>query len=171
MKKRILTPKKDNVRREQDPIPWRYCLLTLVCGLLLVTGFFWAARQHFSAMDFGIKNAKLRQQKESLASEQRRLSLSREISLSPSEIKKVAKKIGLQDLTAESIEVISAAKNAVFPQDETPKQAFVTKTAKIERSIPAKSLNENKAEEKGKNSKFNQQIIAATDLRERIAKK
>lgn len=171
MKKRILTPKKDNVRREQDPIPWRYCLLTLVCGLLLVTGFFWAARQHFSAMDFGIKNAKLRQQKESLEAEQRRLSLSREISLSPSEIKKVAKKIGLQDLTAESIEVISAAKNTVFPQDETPKQAFVTKTAKVEKSIPAKNSDENKAEEKSRESKSNQQIIAATDLRERIAKK
>jgi hypothetical protein len=170
MKKRILTPKKDNVRREQDPIPWRYCLLTLVCGLLLVTGFFWAARQHFSAMDFGIKNAKLRQQKESLEAEQRRLSLSREISLSPSEIKKIAKKIGLQDLTAESIEVISAAKNTVFPANETMKQPLVAKTAKVEKSIPEKS-EENRADTTNKVSKSGQLIVATTDLRERIAKK
>ena len=112
MKKRALTPnnKVERVKRERDPIPWRYCLLTLVCGLILVGGFFYAARQHFSAMDFGIKNAKLRQSRENLEAEQRRLYLTKEISLSPSEIKRVAKKIGLQDLTARSIEMISPKK-------------------------------------------------------------
>src|SRR3954465_13528468 len=109
MKKRTLTPnhKTERVKRDRDPIPWRYCLLTLVCGLILVGGFFWAARQHFSAMDYGIKNAKLRQSRENLIDEQRRLYLTKEISLSPAEIKKVAKKIGLQDLTARSIEMLS----------------------------------------------------------------
>ena len=174
MKRNSLTPKKENVRREQDPIPWRYCLLTLVCGLLLVGGFFWAARQHFSAMDFGIKNAKLRQQKENLEADQRRLYLTREISLSPVEIKKVAKKIGLQDLTAESIEVISSIKDSVVPQtdkklSQTPKQAFVSKTAKVEKADNQKEAA--KIEEKVKDTKTKPQVLPATDLRQRVVKK
>jgi hypothetical protein len=166
MKKRNLIPKNEKIRREQDPIPWRYCLLTLVCGLLLVVGFFWAARQHFSAMDFGIKNAKLRQQKESLEAERRLLERNKEVSLSPGEIKKVAKKIGLQDLTAESIEVVSAVRDTISPQ--TPQKTYVAKTVKVEKTDNQKkpeATKENK-EVKPKNSP-----APVTDLRERITKK
>lgn len=99
-----------NVKREKDPIPWRYCFLTLVCGLILVVGFFWAARQHFSAMDYGIKNAKLRQQKEGLEADQRRLFLTKEVALSPAELQKAAQKIGLQELSSRDMEVIMAEK-------------------------------------------------------------
>lgn len=179
MRKRNLTPKNENVRREQDPIPWRYCLLTLVCGLLLVVGFFWAARQHFSAMDFGIKNAKLRQQKESLEAEQRLLDRNREISLSPAEIKKVAKKIGLQDLTAESIEVISSIKNSISPENknsinEGQKKTLVSKTAKVEKVENQKIPEVIKPEEKIKGTKevkFKSQKVAVTDLRQRVVSK
>jgi hypothetical protein len=98
--------RKSQVRRTGDPIPWKYCLLTLVCGLLLVSGFFWAARQHFASMDYGMKNAKLRKQIDELKSEKRRHQLSREIALTPGEIKKAAKKLGLKAITAKNIEVI-----------------------------------------------------------------
>jgi hypothetical protein len=108
MKKRNL-PKNSNsekVRREKDPIPWRYCLLTLVCGAVLVGGFFLAARSHFSSMDFGIKNSSLKKQIEDLESEKRRLLLLKEIALSPTEIKKAARKLGLTEMTASSFEVV-----------------------------------------------------------------
>jgi len=122
MKKR--TPANSNknstVKRERDPIPWKYCVLTLVCGLLLVGGFFVAARQHFSVMDFAIKNSKLRREKETLESEQRRLYLTREISISPSEIKKAAKKIGLQELTAQSIQIMMPKKATDKKQADKP---------------------------------------------------
>ena len=97
------TPKKNT--RERDPIPWRQCLLALVCGLFLVVGFFGAARQHFSSIDFGIKNSKLRKQVEELEAEQRRLLLTKEVVLSPGEIKKAAKKIGFTEMSASNIEV------------------------------------------------------------------
>lgn len=120
MNKRPVTNNRDKkIRRERDPIPWRYCILTLICGLFLVAGFFWAANRHFSVMEFGIKNAKLRREKESLEAEQRRLYLMREIALSPAEIKKAAKKIGLQDLTPESIEVMPPAKLTETESKET----------------------------------------------------
>ena len=144
MKKRN-TPKEktERVQRERDPIPWRYCLLTLVCGLLLVAGFFWAARHHFSAIDYGMKNAKLREQKKGLEDEQRRLYLSKETLLSPTEIKKLAKKIGLQDLTVQSLQVISPPNNGVKTpvekaNNETPKQAFLEKTVKSQKAENSK---------------------------------
>lgn len=130
--------KSASVKRERDPIPWRYCLLTLFCGLLLVGGFFVAARQHFSVMDFAIKNAKLRREKENLESEQRRLYLTREISISPAEIKKAAKKIGLQELTAQSIQIMmpkkaSDKKQADKPTDSSA-QAFSNQSEKSAKS-------------------------------------
>src|SRR4028118_1094065 len=106
MRKRNLPQNKSikKNKREGDSIPWRYCLMTLFCGLFLIVGFFFAARQHFSSIDYGIKNSKLRKQIDELESEKRRLILEKEIALSPGEIKKAAKKIGLTTMTASNIE-------------------------------------------------------------------
>jgi hypothetical protein len=155
MKKRIIstTDKGQRVCRERDPIPWRYCFLTLVCGLLLVAGFFFAARQHFSVMDFAIKNAKLRREKENLESEQRRLYLTREISISPAEIKKAAKKIGLQELTAQSIQIMmpkkledkkSANKTAETLAKVSPSQSAGQKSDKNNNDAEKKAVKEAK---------------------------
>ncbi len=95
------------IARERDPLPWRYCLLTFVCGIALAVGFFFAARQHFSSMDYGMKNSKLRKQKDELEAAQRQLLLSKEISMSPAEIKKSAKKMGFSMMTAANIETFS----------------------------------------------------------------
>lgn len=151
MKKKTPIQRTDRVRRERDPLPWRYCILTLVCGLLLVSGFFLAARQHFLAMNFGINNAKLRKQLENLESEQRRLYLSKEISLSPGEIKKMAKKIGLQDLTAQSIEVMAPKNAAEKPLVNRSQQAFLSKA----QADKAKELiaDDKKADNKAKDAK------------------
>lgn len=108
-KKTSRTAYAKNTKREQNPIPWKYCLLTLVCGLFLVTGFFFAARQHFSSIDYSIKNSKLKKQIEELESDKRRLVLAKEIALSPGEIKRAAKKIGLQEMTASNIAVFPVA--------------------------------------------------------------
>jgi hypothetical protein len=120
MSRRNLTKTKNTkqIRRERDPIPWRYCVLTLICGLALVVGFFFAARQHFSSMDYGIKNSKLRKQKEELEASQRQLILAKEIALSPSEIKKAAKKLGLIEMTAANIATFSNAEKPEKPKAE-----------------------------------------------------
>ena len=76
----------------------------LVCGLLLVVGFFGAARQHFASIDYGIENSKLKKQIEELKSEQVRFKLAKEVALSPAEIKKSAKKMGFTEMTASNIQ-------------------------------------------------------------------
>lgn len=120
MSRRNLTKNKTTkqIRRERDPIPWRYCLLTLICGLALVVGFFFAARQHFSSMDYGIKNSKLKKQKNELEDAQRQLILDKEIALSPSEIKKAAKKLGLIEMTAANISSFSSSEKQEKPKAE-----------------------------------------------------
>lgn len=127
--------KSEKVRREKDPIPWRYCLTTLACGLFLVAGFFGAARQHFSSIDYGIKNSNLRKQVEELEAENRRLLLSKEIALSPGEIKKFAKNFGMVELSASNMEMFSTR------EDKTLKE----KTAKplVEKTVDAKPVKEN----------------------------
>lgn len=111
MKKRNVPQNKKTTqrvpRREGDPIPWRYCFLTLICGVILVGGFFLAARQHFSAIDYGIKNAKLRQEKENLEARKLNLRYNREITLSPDAIRKAARKYGFREMTASNIDVAS----------------------------------------------------------------
>ena len=174
MKKRNYSPNsgKAQVKRERDPLPWRYCILTLICGLILVGGFFYAARQHFSAIDYSIKNAKLRQQKENLESEKRQLYLAREISLAPIQIKKAAKKIGLQDFTTNSIEYVNrkiAVVNPLAEKDakEKTKPTSLPKTAdaKADKAKAVKDAKQNK-EDKPK-----VQSASSGDVRERLARK
>lgn len=72
------------------------------CVLMLMSGFFFAGRQHFASLDYGIKNSKLRKQLEDLKAEKQRLLFAREVSLSPNEIKRSAKKAGLIDGRSET---------------------------------------------------------------------
>ena len=98
--------KKTQPRRERNSIPWRYGLLTLACGVILIVGFFFAARQHLASIDFSIKNSRLKKQVEELEASKRSLILAKEIAMSPAEIKKAAQKFGFRETTASSVEPI-----------------------------------------------------------------
>ncbi len=136
-RKQSVKSKTQTARRA--PVPWKYCLLTLFCGLMLVVGFFFAARSHFSSIDFGIKNSKLRKQIEELEADKRRLILSKEIALSPAEIKKAAKRIGLTEMTASNIEVYRPPVKEKSKTEklivEKPKLEFLEKAAPIKKEV------------------------------------
>jgi hypothetical protein len=97
MKKRNPTRTRQTRSKANGAVYTRYFLLTAVCGVALVASFFFAARQHFSSIDYSMQNNKLKRQIEELESDKKRLVLAREVSLSPAEIKKAAKKIGFVD--------------------------------------------------------------------------
>ena len=107
---------------------WRTYTLILTCGLLTATGFFLAGRQHFSWMDYGMKNSRLRKQIDDLQAEKRRLLLAREISLSPAEIKKAAKKVGLSDAegNATVAQVVTSTKDKAVPAANAGSAALAT---------------------------------------------
>jgi hypothetical protein len=139
-KKSSQTNQKKKTSRRANPIPWRYCVLTLFCGLLLITGFFFAARQHFSSIDYSIKNSRLRKQLDELEADKRRLVLAKEIALSPAEIKKVAKKIGFTETTNKIASVPASINSAVKSSAEKTKQAVSSRIEAIKKAVetPAK---------------------------------
>lgn len=167
-------------RRESDPIPWRYTLLTLFCALFLVAGFFFAARQHFSSIDYGIKNSKLRKQLDELEGEKRRLILEKEIALSPAEIKKAAKKIGMTAMTANNIEVVGGNSQPV--EAAKPERVSTFKAAekispepkpaqKIENKIENKTDDKNaKSDKPARIEKKAAELKKVSDARDRIVK-
>ena len=115
---------------------WPTFMLILVCGLMLVSGFFLAGRQHFSSMDYGMKNSRLRKQIDGLQAEKRRLLLAREIALSPTEIKKSAKKAGFTDepeVQPELAKVTAPTKDKAIPMTvaETQTKPMIVKTASV----------------------------------------
>ena len=142
MKKRSLPKKttKEKIHREKDPIPWRYCLLTLLCGTFLVGGFFVAARSHFSSIDFGIRNSSLKKQLEDLESEKRHLLWLKEKALSPAEIKKAAKKLGLTESTANNFQTFGGKIEEKSEKPVTAKKADEKPKQLVEKTVDAKPV-------------------------------
>lgn len=135
MKRRNVNRVHQTNNAVRSSFQWRLLFLTIICAAIVAVGFFYAARQHFATMEFGLKNSKLRKQVEDLEAERRRLILAKEVSLSPVEMKRLAQDIGLRELaavppTAAAIKEI----RAVEPQTPTP-----TLT-----SLPVEKPSENK---------------------------
>ncbi len=177
MKTRTKAVKRNsNVRRQSDPLPFKYGFLTVICGLFLVFGFFMAARSHFATMDYGMKNAKLRQQIEELKSENRRLQLSKEMALTPAEIKKAAKKLGLTTMTARNIEVVGAKKPEekeirVTENTETELKTFADDKPQVNRSEKTENISTEKDAKKTVTEKRKDGKTESGKIRNQIAKK
>lgn len=105
----IRTRTRQRAASQAREIPWSFLLLVIVCACVVAAGFFFAARQHFTSMDYGIKNSKLREQLESLEAEKRRLQLAREVALSPASVRKAARQVGLREITPEDVAVVAVA--------------------------------------------------------------
>lgn len=161
-KKISATNQTKTVRRKQRPhksisLSYRYRLLMFACGACLIVGFFFAARQHFSSIDYSIKNSRLRKMSDELESDKRRLLLAKEIALSPSEIKKAAQKIGYKAMNAANLGLLrpaAAAKSEKPPRvektDQTkPKQPAAAKNVApvAAEKVPAKKIREEKPPE------------------------
>jgi hypothetical protein len=131
---RLTNRKRDERTRELRPHTY---LLIAICGVTVVGGFFFAGRQHFSSIDYGMKNSRLRRQIDALEAEKRRLLLARETSLSPAELKKAARKVGLlgeSPQNASMAEVISSTKDKAVPDSPAQGKPLVIKTSAV---IPA----------------------------------
>lgn len=133
----------NNIRSNRQPATpnrrFAVTALVLSCVVMVTGGFFVAARQHFSSMDYGMKNSRLRKQVDQLEAEKRRLMLAREISLSPTEIKKAVKKVGLGEASREPMTVALASTSAPRSTASTVAAAkpLVEKTASVRTTRPA----------------------------------
>jgi hypothetical protein len=135
---------------------WQYYTAATLCCMVLVAGFFFAARQHFSSMEYGLQNSRLRRQLDELQAEKRRLLLNREVSLSPGELKKAIRRVGFIDDT-DSIKT-SQAKAEVTAAPES-----VAKTVEV--SIPAISKPANKVLRTVINAPVNRPLLVGKQAR------
>jgi nitrogen regulatory protein PII len=142
--------RKPQIRREREPISWKYILLTSFCGLLLVVGFFGAARQHFASINYGIENSKLKKQIEELKSEQVRLKLAREVALSPAEIKKSAKKMGFTEMTASNIQAFHVEK--ISDTNSNANKLIVPDVPKVDLKLDVKKDKKKEIAKKAENT-------------------
>jgi len=92
-----------------------YVLLTIACAAFLATGFFFAARQHFAAMDLGMKNSTLRKQIEEMEGQKRQLVLAREMVRSPAEMKRIASNKGFRQRDAAAMTIAMSTSKSASP--------------------------------------------------------
>jgi cell division protein FtsL len=78
-------------------------VLLLFCGVVLTCGFVFAAKQHFAAVKYGYQNEDLRQERQRLVEERRRLLLEKEQASSPARLEPAARKLGLRPATSGQI--------------------------------------------------------------------
>ena len=100
---------------ERNTTTLLYVLLTIACAAFLATGFFFAARQHFAAMDLGMKNSTLRKQIEEMEGQKRQLVLAREIVRSPAEMKRIAANKGFRQREAGVMAVAASTTTTSSP--------------------------------------------------------
>ena len=90
--------KNSLVHRERDRGLLNRLAALLLCGLILASGFLYAARQHFAALEFGYQSEGLRRDRQKLLEDQRRLLLEREEAASPARLERAARQIGMQQV-------------------------------------------------------------------------
>ena len=90
--------KNSLVHRERDRGLLNRLAALLLCGLILASGFLFAARQHFAALEFGYQSEGLRRERQKLLEDQRRLLLEREEAASPARLERAARRIGMQQV-------------------------------------------------------------------------
>jgi hypothetical protein len=129
--------------RTQNPLQWRVLLLTLFCVAVVAAGFFFAARQHFATMEFGLKNSKLRKQVEDLEAERRRLILAKEVSLSPVELRQTAAKLGFREQIAAPPTAAEAKMERPAPTSE-PKVELTSLKTGGSKAVDAKTTETKK---------------------------
>src|SRR6266566_142123 len=93
------------VHRERDINALSRLILLLFCGLALTSGFLFAAREHFAAIQYGYETEDLRAEQKRLLDEQRRLQLLKEEAISPVRLEPAARGIGLQAIQPGQIAV------------------------------------------------------------------
>ena len=120
---------------ERNSTAFLYVLLTIACAAFLATGFFFAARQHFAAMDLGMKNSTLRKQIEEMEAQKRQLVLAREIVRSPAEMKRIAANKGFRQRDASIVAV--AATTAKVNKQLVERTALTTPSAAGQKPVKA----------------------------------
>lgn len=148
MKKRNPVVRKQTQKQSAERT--KYLMVTAICGVVFIAGLFVYARQHFSAIDYSIKNAKLRKQIEDLEYDRQRLKLNREMALF--ENKKAARKLGLSEIPTGASTVASTTNTSKNEIAKTVKPAIAERSGEsaklVQKTVQSAPVAEVKKQDK-----------------------
>ena len=114
--KRVPSKQRNSkVHRDRDLRALSRLALLLFCGLVLASGFVFAAQQHFAAVQFGYKSEGLRRERERLLEEQQHLMLKKEQAFAPARLESQARELGLKPLVANQVGTQKASRRTQLP--------------------------------------------------------
>ena len=107
--------RNSQIHRDRDLRALSRLALLLVCGLVLASGFVFAAEQHFAALDYGYKSEGLRREREQLLQEKQQLMLTKEQAFAPARLAIQARELGLKPLLASQVGTQKASSRSQLP--------------------------------------------------------
>ena len=107
--------RNSQIHRDRDVRALSRLALLLVCGLVLASGFVFAAEQHFAALDYGYKSEGLRRERERLLEEKQHLMLTKEQAFAPARLAIQARELGLKPLVASQVGTQKASSRSQLP--------------------------------------------------------
>ena len=118
--------RNSQIHRDLDVRALSRLALLLVCGLVLASGFVFAAEQHFAALDYGYKSEGLRRERERLLEEKQHLMLTKEQAFAPARLAIQARELGLKPLAASQVGTQKASRSQLplAPALLTPSASF-----------------------------------------------
>ena len=103
------------IHRDRDLRALSRLALLLLCGLVLASGFVFAAQQHFAAIEYGYKSEGLRRERERLLEEKQQLLLQKEQAFAPARLAIRARELGLKPLVASQLSTQKAGSRSQIP--------------------------------------------------------
>lgn len=114
--KRVPSKQRNSrIVHDRDPRAFSRLALLLFCGLVLASGFVFAARQHFAAVQYGYQSEGLRRERDRLLQEQQHLLLRKEQAYAPARLELEARELGLRPVAASQFEDQKAGRRSQLP--------------------------------------------------------
>ncbi len=130
MKRLPSTQRNATIHRDRDGRALSRLALLLFCGLVLASGFLFAAKQHFASVQFGYKSESLRQERAKLLEEQQQLLLKKQQAYAPARLQSEGIGLGLKPLLANQM-----ANKKASPRSQLPlAPALINSAAALQRS-------------------------------------
>ncbi len=107
--------RNSRIHRDRDVRALSRLALLLFCGLVLATGFVFAAQQHFAAVEYGYKSESLRLERDKLLEEKQQLLLKKEQAFAPARLASQARELGLRPLQANQVGNQKASSRSQIP--------------------------------------------------------
>jgi cell division protein FtsL len=107
--------RNSKIHRDRDIRALSRLALLLLCGLVLASGFVFAAQQHFAAVDYGYKSEELRRERAKLLEEKQQLMLEKEQAFAPARLATQARELGLKPLLASQVGNQKAGRRSQLP--------------------------------------------------------